>query len=154
MADDDQATPRTAAPIALQKRPKSVCALTLWPPRRKMWRGRSIFPVMAPARFIGSLGTAAVIFTATPHLGSCTGEEDAFAARAHSVEGRISDGLARHAGLLRSRPKAPTPAETPKVTSPRRTSIGPKSPPGRRYEERSPSPWMIANALRDAEATQ
>ncbi|MDC3960727.1 sigma-70 family RNA polymerase sigma factor [Polyangium jinanense] len=107
-----------------------------------------------PARFIGSLGTAAVVFTATPHLGSCAGEEDAFAARAHSVEGRMSDGLARHAGLVRSRLKPTTPAETPKVTSPRRTSIGPKSPPGHRYEERSPSPWMIANALRDAEATQ
>ncbi|MDI1476446.1 sigma-70 family RNA polymerase sigma factor [Polyangium sp. y55x31] len=100
-----------------------------------------------PARFIGSLGTAAAIFTGTPHLGSCAGDESVFAARAHSVEGRISDDLARHADLVRSRPKPPTIAEDGNVTSPR-------PPPGRRYEDRSPAPWIIANALRDAEATK
>ncbi|TKC97868.1 sigma-70 family RNA polymerase sigma factor [Polyangium fumosum] len=100
-----------------------------------------------PARFIGSLGTAAAIFTGTPHLGSCAGEERAFAARADCMEGRISDDLARHAGLVKSRPKPPIPAEASKVTSPR-------PPPGGRYEDRSPAPWILANALRDAEATK
>ncbi|MRG98627.1 sigma-70 family RNA polymerase sigma factor [Polyangium spumosum] len=106
-----------------------------------------------PAHFIASLGTAAAIFMATPHVGSCAG--DTVATRGHSAEGRVSCELGRHSGLVRSRPKSPTPAEaSPKTTSPRRTSIDPQTEPGRRYEERSPAPWYIANALRDAEATK
>ncbi|MDI1442396.1 sigma-70 family RNA polymerase sigma factor [Polyangium sp. 6x1] len=108
-----------------------------------------------PARFLAGFGTAAAIFTGTPHLRSWAGEGGAFVARAHSVEGRIPDELPQHAGLVRSRPKPPTPAEVPKAAGPRRTLIGgPKTPPGRRYEERSPAPWLIANALRDAETTK
>ena len=101
-----------------------------------------------PARLIGSLGTAVAIFTATPHIGSCAGET-----LAHSAEGRISE-LARHAEFVRSRRNGPTPGETPKATNARRTSSPPKAGSGRRYEERSTSPWIIANALRDAEATK
>lgn len=105
-----------------------------------------------PVRLIGSLGTAAAIFTATPHVGSCAGET--FAARASSAEGRVSDEFALPAALVRSRPMIPTPGETPKTTSPQRTPSPPKARSGHRYEDRSPSAWMIANALRDAEATK
>ncbi|MDI1451881.1 hypothetical protein [Polyangium sp. 6x1] len=97
-----------------------------------------------PTRLIGCGATVAVILAATPDAGSHAA--DGFAAGAQNIQSVGSEDAARCADLVRS--TLASPQEAPKPTGPRNTEA---SPP-RRYEQRSTSVWMIANAIRDAEA--
>ncbi|MDC3960697.1 hypothetical protein [Polyangium jinanense] len=95
----------------------------------------------SPARLIGFGATAAVILAATPDAGSRAA--DGFAAGAQSGH---SEETARCTAFVRSR--LARPQEDPESEMPSNT----KALPPRRYVQRSTSVWMIANAIRDAEA--
>ncbi|WP_348652845.1 sigma-70 family RNA polymerase sigma factor [Polyangium sp. y55x31] len=97
-----------------------------------------------PARLIGFGATAAVILAATPDSGLHAA--DGFATGGKNIQSTGYEDAARCADLVRS--TLASLQEAPKPTVPRNT----KASPPRRYEQRSTSVWMIANAIRDAEA--
>ncbi|MDI1484662.1 hypothetical protein [Polyangium sp. y55x31] len=97
-----------------------------------------------PARLIGFGATVAVILASTPDSGSRAA--DGFAFGAQNIHSGGSEDAERCADLVRS--TLASPREAPKPTVPPNT----KASPPRRHEQRSTSVWMIANAIRDAEA--